>query len=174
MLKRINIYKYNTHHIICRCITNTTDSENKEAFTVCSQKGVCAADPNAGFVRCLCDSGWKGVECNNIDSPQPTQQPTIAPTVGAGSSQSGSTKSGSGFVITIVILIIVILVIVGVGYFIYRNQKIKIAQQEDEIAFHKMNDKDDKDEKGTLTKDSKGKTQFATIQQDDDDEAVSD
>eukprot|EP00486_Rosalina_sp_Unknown_P009849 CAMPEP_0201596474 /NCGR_PEP_ID=MMETSP0190_2-20130828/193148_1 /ASSEMBLY_ACC=CAM_ASM_000263 /TAXON_ID=37353 /ORGANISM="Rosalina sp." /LENGTH=466 /DNA_ID=CAMNT_0048056841 /DNA_START=573 /DNA_END=1973 /DNA_ORIENTATION=+ len=146
-----------------QCITNTTDSENKEAFTVCSQKGVCAADPNAGFVRCLCDSGFTGVYCEQIDSPQPTVQPTIAPTVGE--------ASEGGFVVTIVILIIVILVVVGVGYFIWRNQKMKIQEQQTELDFIKLGDENDKE---TLTTDSKGKTQFATIQQVDNDEGNDD
>ena len=154
-----------TNKNINRCITNTTDAENKEAFTVCSQKGICAADPNAGFVRCLCDSGWKGVYCDERDTSQPTELPTMAPTI-------TQVKKG-GYVATIVILIIVFLVVVGVGYYIYRNQKIKIQQQATELDGFRALDGDGNDAnsaKQALTTDTKGNTQFATIQQVDNDD----
>lgn len=153
---------------INRCITNTTEEEVdetiEEAFTVCSQKGICAADPNAGFVRCLCDSGWKGVYCDEIDTPQPTEMPTMAPTP--------TTVKKGGYVATIVILIIVFLVVVGVGYYIYRNQKIRIQQQDAELGrFRELDDGTNANsDKQALTTDKQGNTQFATIQQVDNDE----
>eukprot|EP00483_Globobulimina_turgida_P003173 UN03178 len=156
-----------TSAIACpyQCITNTTDSENKEAFTVCNQRGICAADPEAQFVRCLCDEGWTGVFCDQIDSDEPTVSPTEPPTIGR---EAAATKSSSkgGFVAVICILVVVILVIFGIGYFVYRNQKLKISQQEDEISFHKMSDKGivGKDTVSTnVVTDDTGKRGFATI-----------
>ncbi len=44
------------------CLTKESD----EGFTVCGGKGLCAADPNVGFVRCLCDDGWTGNGCSEV------------------------------------------------------------------------------------------------------------
>eukprot|EP01084_Bolivina_argentea_P261156 441216_1 len=55
--------------------------DNITTFTVCDQKGFCAADPNAGFVRCLCDDGWTGIDCQQIATNDPTEMPTIIPTM---------------------------------------------------------------------------------------------
>ena len=153
-----------------QCITNTTDDEGNEAFTVCSGRGICAADPNAGFVRCLCDYGWKGVFCTEIDSSSPTLSPTNVPTA------AGQTKKG-GFIATIVILVVVVLFVVIAGYFLYRNLRMKINQQQSRIADYEAMEDDDK--KGMIgnattssvetTTDSTGKNQFATISQEDED-----
>eukprot|EP01083_Nonionella_stella_P300473 1025995_1 len=62
-----------------QCITESTE-DNVETFTVCQQHGICAADPNAGFVRCLCDNGWTGVDCQERMTINPTQDPTFNPT----------------------------------------------------------------------------------------------
>merc|ERR1719461_58577 len=65
-----------------QCLTNAshTEVDDEQAFTVCSQKGICAADPEAGFVRCLCDEGWTGPNCNTKDTATPTEAPTSIPT----------------------------------------------------------------------------------------------
>ena len=34
-----------------------------DMFSVCGTNGICEADPEAGYVRCLCDNGWTGDIC---------------------------------------------------------------------------------------------------------------
>merc|ERR1712228_1158827 len=121
------IYSFTmTSAVACpyQCITNTTDAQNNEAFTVCSTNGLCAADPNAGFVRCLCDDGWKGVYCDEIDTLSPTLSPTKAivpaPIIEESSSNNGILKY------VIVVLVIVILAVVIASYYVYRNKKMKL------------------------------------------------
>merc|ERR1712228_648351 len=130
------IYSFTmTSAVACpyQCITNTTDAQNKEAFTVCSTNGLCAADPNAGFVRCLCDDGWKGVYCYEIDTLSPTLSPTKAivpaPIIEESSSNNGILKY------VIVVLVIVILAVVIASYYIYKNQKMRISHKRMKLIF---------------------------------------
>eukprot|EP01084_Bolivina_argentea_P265581 450240_1 len=50
--------------VICpwNCLTKITD----EKWEVCSLHGTCLFDPNAGFVRCICDKGYQGSNCQTI------------------------------------------------------------------------------------------------------------
>ena len=50
-----------------QCITPVNDKE----FQICSGHGKCAADPYAGLVRCICDYGFIGDDCN---IPSTTQE----------------------------------------------------------------------------------------------------
>ena len=58
------------------CLTEIRDDGE---FDICSNHGICAADPFAGYVRCLCDDGWDGAECQSEISLAPTKDPTVYP-----------------------------------------------------------------------------------------------
>jgi len=158
-----------------QCITNgTTESDpHAHAFTVCSQRGICAADPEAGFVRCLCDDGWTGVYCDERDTQSPTLQPTTTtatkgsvttPSSASITPQTASVdavngKSNTSLVVSIVVLVVVICVVLSVGFIVYRNQKMRISQQEDELAFHRM----DPNQQTNVVTDVTGNTRFESL-----------
>eukprot|EP00487_Bulimina_marginata_P008466 TRINITY_DN31039_c0_g1_i1.p2 TRINITY_DN31039_c0_g1~~TRINITY_DN31039_c0_g1_i1.p2 ORF type:complete len:107 (+),score=18.05 TRINITY_DN31039_c0_g1_i1:160-480(+) len=79
-------------------------------------------------------------------------------------------------VVVVVVAILVIFGVVAIAYYVYRNQRLRIAQQEDEIAFHKMSDKGDDEVQRNVVMDDKGTRGFATfntkanVDDDDDDE----
>lgn len=88
-------------------------------FSVCSNQGICASDPAASMVRCLCDQGWTGRTCNIRTSDIETT---------ASGDSGGSTKKSSGGNGTAIGLgvgiAIVALVVVGAFLFIQRRKKM--------------------------------------------------
>jgi len=58
------------------CPTSCVDEMNLEMFAVCGTHGICEADPYAngvdnypnGSLRCLCDDGYQGDQCESINS----------------------------------------------------------------------------------------------------------
>ncbi len=88
------------------CISEDTTDDKGERFTVCGGKGVCATDPNAGFVRCLCDDGWTGVGCSVVDT-------------GSG----GSSHTGFKVAIGIITVLVVVLIAVSI-YLFMRNRTL--------------------------------------------------
>ena len=155
--------------------------DGKMEYSVCSGKGICAADPNAGFVRCLCDDGWTGINCDELDTPQPsishtlspskgpTTKPSRYPTLGvrvvnvtipidAQGNNNGST--GTGKTVTIVILVVVIIVFMVIVYFGYKKFKQREQVIKAELDEYKQMGND---EKHDLTTNKKGTHQFTTI-----------
>jgi len=49
-----------------QCIDVNITGGNK--YSVCNGKGLCVTDPIAGSVKCLCDDGWTGDTCNQVES----------------------------------------------------------------------------------------------------------
>lgn len=94
------------------CITTTTESthSNTKIISVCSGRGICAADPEAGFVRCLCDDGYTGNDCSQIQN----------------TNASTSTDDHKGFTITILVICILLVILMGVVvYLYYRNKSLR-------------------------------------------------
>ena len=74
-----------------QCLTEVNDQNE---FDVCSNHGMCASDPFAGYVRCLCDDNWDGAACQNPPTPAPTLSPSQFPSVSPSKYPSnGPTKS---------------------------------------------------------------------------------
>ena len=97
------------------CITDAYDNSTGEfvsdQFTVCSGRGICAADPSAGIVRCLCDSGWSGADCN-------TKVVSTAATV---------TDNHTGFQVAIAVISIILLALIGIV--VYLKMKYNSLQK---------------------------------------------
>ena len=124
--------------------------DNVDTFTVCNQKGICAADPNAAFVRCLCDTGYTGIDCTQLATHDPTINPTIDPTniptvyptlqptqtptdqpiKSVVKEKEGSQDKDGGFkILWIVLIILCVLLVVAISYVIYKNRKQKAQLQ---------------------------------------------
>ena len=163
-----------------QCRTDITNDKGEAEYTVCSKHGICVADPNAGFVRCLCDSGWTGINCDEIDSSKPTKAPTESPsniptlrptrypTFGYQAVNAtepgfgGSTKSdgGVGLTVTIIILVIVIICFFVIVYFGYKKFKQREAVLRTELDEYKSMGNE---EKHDLNINKQGIATFTTI-----------
>ena len=154
-------------------------------FTVCSGHGICAADPFAGFVRCLCDDGYNNdFYCRN-ETLSPTTKPTVAPIEEGGTSEEGSTvemskKARDGFVIAIIILVCVVLLLVVIFGICMRRLKLEnriLQSKVDDSEFRRF--AGDTSAGNTIVGDD-GKRGFETIpvtaggDDDDDDDDASD
>ena len=104
------------------CITSYTvkqegSKEGIDYFAVCNSRGICAADPYAEAVRCLCEQKYSGGQCQNIDEHN-----------------NSSSENDYGFKIAIAIVIVFLVIFVGVAlYFFMKNrglsEKLLQAQQ---------------------------------------------
>lgn len=90
-----------------QCITEEDGVES-----VCSGQGICAVDPELGFVRCLCDDGMDGIECTEVES--------------SGTSSNASADDHSGFHIAIAIItVFLVLCLLAVVYLGMRHKRMK-------------------------------------------------
>lgn len=103
-----------------QCISPNT---NGDKYAVCSSHGICASDPFANAIRCICDDGWTGIRCNIKGSDIKT---TSAP---SNDSSNNGVTIGLGVGITILVLIIL-------GVFLYirwkKKQEVKGFSQMDD------------------------------------------
>jgi hypothetical protein len=88
-----------------QCVTS--DAQDPTLKTVCSGKGMCAADPFAGFVRCLCDDGVTGADC------------------GLYASGAGHAHDDTGFHVAIAIIsVFLVACLVAVVYLLMRHRQM--------------------------------------------------
>jgi len=94
---------------------------NSILYSVCSGRGVCAADPIALSVRCLCDSGYDGYLCESVAQD---------------TSKSSSPDNHIGFQVAISVVTILVFIFIGVTVYLYmRNrtlEKFRVQLLEDE------------------------------------------
>eukprot|EP01083_Nonionella_stella_P024294 67136_1 len=50
------------------CPTKCITKHSSSSYAICSTHGICAADPNAGHSRCICDEGYGGDDCDVLMS----------------------------------------------------------------------------------------------------------
>lgn len=81
-------------------------------YSVCSGKGICVADPNAGKSKCLCDDYWSGDFCD-VESPYDVDK----------------VSSSHGEMITAVVVCIVLLVI-AIGVSLYLCHRIRFKEEQ--------------------------------------------
>eukprot|EP01084_Bolivina_argentea_P001980 3653_1 len=154
-----------------QCITNSTKTNGDIIFTVCNGKGICAADPNAKMVRCLCDNGWKGIDCNIKDTIMPTYNPSISPsripTISPIDEQAVVTQHRlTRLIIVVVVLVLLILILIVIGYFGWKYAKLKIQKAQQSGDFTRVDDDglvSSDVVKHALKKDDHDKLEFATI-----------
>eukprot|EP00485_Elphidium_margaritaceum_P008002 CAMPEP_0202702010 /NCGR_PEP_ID=MMETSP1385-20130828/15051_1 /ASSEMBLY_ACC=CAM_ASM_000861 /TAXON_ID=933848 /ORGANISM="Elphidium margaritaceum" /LENGTH=702 /DNA_ID=CAMNT_0049359561 /DNA_START=75 /DNA_END=2183 /DNA_ORIENTATION=- len=93
------------------CITR-----HDEGYRVCSGRGMCVADPMAGFVRCVCDARYQGDHCETaVVTPSTSDSTTTA-----------STHSHAGFAVALLFLSLLLVAFVGgVVYLYLRNKKLE-------------------------------------------------
>ncbi|ETO24755.1 hypothetical protein RFI_12404 [Reticulomyxa filosa] len=84
-------------------------------YTVCNGRGICAADPIAGSVRCLCDANFEGDWCET--SIQPSTTTTAA---------ASHSDSHVGLQVAISIVTILVIVFIAVSLYLYiRNRSLE-------------------------------------------------
>ena len=99
-----------------QCISKSSSSSSK--FSVCSSHGICASDPQAMQVRCICDDGYSGITCNlNIATT------TLSP------STNDNNKSGKGLGIGLGVGISLVLIgVIGVFIYLHIKKKREVGQ----------------------------------------------
>lgn len=96
------------------CISDVYDEDDNvedDVFGVCGGRGMCAADPSAGMVRCLCDEGWGGVDCN-LETRY---------------SSNGLVDDHKAFQIAIAVISIVLIAVIGIA--VYMRMRYKTLEK---------------------------------------------
>eukprot|EP00486_Rosalina_sp_Unknown_P016461 CAMPEP_0201594560 /NCGR_PEP_ID=MMETSP0190_2-20130828/191837_1 /ASSEMBLY_ACC=CAM_ASM_000263 /TAXON_ID=37353 /ORGANISM="Rosalina sp." /LENGTH=224 /DNA_ID=CAMNT_0048054219 /DNA_START=1423 /DNA_END=2097 /DNA_ORIENTATION=- len=129
------------------CPFQCISSKGDNTYAVCGSHGICASDPSANAIRCICDAGWTGIRCNVIDSgmsttgnpettgnPQTTQSSSDNNNNGGGGGGDGS--SSNGVYIGLVIGIVVLFIAIFAGWTYWKKWK-----QEGQIGYaRQLND----------------------------------
>ncbi|ETO13601.1 hypothetical protein RFI_23768 [Reticulomyxa filosa] len=94
-----------------QCLTET--GNNPTYYSICSGHGLCAADPIAGSVRCLCDSGFEGDRCESVYHYQTT-------------SAQASHDNHVGFQVAISVVTILVILFLAIAAYLYmRNRSLE-------------------------------------------------
>jgi type II secretory pathway pseudopilin PulG len=86
-------------------------TKKKDRYSVCSARGICATDPNLEEVRCMCDDGYAGDQCQHTYSDSKEVK-----------------EKHSGLVAAIVISIILLVILIAMA--VYFGYQIKMKEEE--------------------------------------------
>eukprot|EP01083_Nonionella_stella_P272125 922566_1 len=93
--------------------------QNANKYSVCSSHGICASDPQAQQIRCICDAGYTGIVCEKKSS-------AISTTKSGGNGNSGGNNGLSiGLGVSISLLV---LIVAGGFFYLQRKKKIALGQ----------------------------------------------
>jgi len=107
------------------------DETSPDLYSICNSRGVCAADPVANRVRCLCYVGWTGDTCNEVDPTyNVTQQTTSSAPIVTQQTTSASivmqqTTSSSISIVTIICIVLLGLALIVILALCYQVGKYK-------------------------------------------------
>jgi len=97
------------------CLSPDTSTVRDDDVSVCSAQGMCASDPFAHYVHCLCDEGWTGDYCDKAYVPPP---------------MPFKYKNKGSYIAAIVIVSVVLAVVCYFGYRKITNQSSKVKELE--------------------------------------------